>query len=212
MKLRMQAAEKTAGAPDRGGWPPLRFRLGSTLVKLTDHDLFDLCQLNPDWRIERTSDGEIIAMPPAGGRTGQRNFELTGIFRAWVAADGTGVGFDSSTGFILPNGAERSPDLAWVSRARWDALSNEQQEEFPSLCPDFVVELRSRSDSLSTLREKMREYITNGARLGWLIDPVARRVYIYRPPDEETRLDDPEAVSGDPVLRGFVLEPRRLWT
>jgi Uma2 family endonuclease len=181
-------------------------------LRPTDHELFELCMLNRDWRIERTSDGEIIAMPPAGGRTGQRNFELIGLFRAWVVTDGTGLGFDSSTGFILPNGAERSPDLAWVSRARWDALSEAQKEEFPPLCPDFVVELRSRSDSLNALREKMREYIANGARLGWLIDPIDRRVHIYRPPAEETRLNDPESVSGDPVLRGFVLEPRRLWT
>ncbi len=199
-------------AAEQGGRPALRFHPSPTLAKLTTHELFELCQLNRDWRIERTSNGEIIAMPPAGGRTGQRNFELTGIFRAWAAADGSGVGFDSSTGFILPNGAERSPDLAWVSRARWDALTDEEKEEFPPLCPDFVVELRSRSDSVAALREKMREYIANGARLGWLIDPIERRVYVYRPPDEERCLDDPEAVSGDPVLPGFVLEPRRLWT
>jgi Uma2 family endonuclease len=199
-----------SGVPDRMGRPPLRFGLGPTLRKLTNHELFELCQLNRDWRIERTAEGEIIAIPPTGGRTGKRNFDLTGIFRAWVEADGTGVGFDSSIGFILPNGAERSPDVAWVSRERWNALSDEEKEEFPPLCPDFVVELRSRSDSLAALRAKMREYIANGARLGWLIDPLERRVYVYRPPDEETCLDDPERVSGDPVLPGFVLDVRRL--
>lgn len=178
---------------------------------MTDHELFELCQLNRDWRIERTSEGEIIAMPPTGGRTGRLNFELAGIFWAWVETDGSGVGFDSSTGFILPNRAERSPDLAWVRRTRWDALTEEEKEEFPPLCPDFVIELRSRSDSLTALREKMREYIANGAALGWLIDPIEHRIYVYRPPDEETCLEDPESVCGDPVLAAFVLEPRRLW-
>jgi Uma2 family endonuclease len=208
----MEAAHKAVAASAVSGRPPLRFRLGPARLRPTDHELFEICQLNRDWRIERTSDGEIIAMPPTGGRTGQINFELARLFGAWVARDGTGVGFDSSTGFILPNGAERSPDLAWVSRARWDALSEAEKEEFPPMCPDFVVELRSRSDAMNTLRDKMREYIANGARLGWLIDPIERRIYIYGPPGEETCLDDPEAVSGDPVLRGFVLEPRRLWT
>jgi Uma2 family endonuclease len=207
----MEGVEKGPAASGPSGRLPLRFHLCATLAKLTDHELFEICQRNRDWRIERTSEGEVIAMPPAGGRTGQRNFELTGIFRAWVEADGTGVGFDSSTGFILPNGAERSPDLAWVSRARWEALSDSEKEEFPPLCPDFVVELRSRSDSLAALREKMLEYVANGARLGWLIDPIQRRVYVYRPPAEETCLEDPESVYGNPVLAGFVLEPRPLW-
>jgi Uma2 family endonuclease len=198
-------------AAARFAFAPLRFKLGATLRMLTDHELFELCQLNRDWRIERTADGEIIAMPPTGGRTGRRNFELVGLFHAWSEADGTGVGFDSSTGFILPNGAERSPDLAWVKRERWEALSEREREEFPPLCPDFVLELRSRSDSLAVLQEKMREYIANGARLGWLVDPIERRVWVYRPTGEETCLEDPERVSGDPVLAGFVLEPRRLW-
>lgn len=209
----MEAGQRAgqSGAGECAGRPPLRFHLGPTLRKLTNHELYDLCQLNRDWRIERTSEGEIIAMPPTGGRTGQRNFELTGMFRAWVQADGRGVGFDSSTGFILPNGAERSPDLAWVRRERWEALSEDEKEEFPPLCPDFVLELRSRSDSVAMLRDKLREYIANGAHLGWLIDPVERCVYVYRPPDEETRLENPESVSGDPVLPGFVLELSRLW-
>jgi Uma2 family endonuclease len=197
--------------PDRTGRAPLRFGLTPTLRQLSDHELFELCQLNRDWRIERTAEGEIIAMPPTGGRTGRRNFELIRAFGAWVEQDGTGVGFDSSTGFILPDGAERSPDVAWVSRARWDALTAPEQEEFPPLCPDFVVELRSPSDSLAALRDKMREYVANGARLAWLIDPLERRVYVYRPPDEETRLDDPVRVSGDPVLPGLSLDVRRLW-
>lgn len=207
----MEPARRADGTDASTGRPPLRFQLGPTLRKLTNHELFDLCQLNRDWRIERTSAGEIIAMPPTGGQTGRLNFELTGIFRAWVAKDGSGVGFDSSTGFILPGGAERSPDIAWVRRDRWETLPDHEKEEFPPLCPDFVIELRSRSDSLAMLREKMREYIANGARLGWLIDPTQRRVYVYRPSAEEI-LDDPELLPGDPVLPGFVLELRRLWT
>jgi Uma2 family endonuclease len=181
------------------------------LKKMTDHEFYEFCQLNSEWRIERTCEGDLILMPPTGGQTGRRNFILTGVFTAWVEADGTGVGFDSSTGFTLPNGAKRSPDLAWVKRSRWEGLTEEDREEFPPLCPDFVVELRSRSDSLPTLFAKMEEYIANGALLGWLIDPFEKKVYVYRPPAEVRCLENPETVSGDPVLPGFVLDLRRLW-
>jgi Uma2 family endonuclease len=177
---------------------------------MTNHELFELCQLNRDWRIERTSEGEIIAMPPTGGRTGRRNFELVRIFSAWAAADGSGVGFDSSTGFVLPNGAERSPDLAWVRRERWDRLTSEEQEEFPPLCPDFVIEIRSRADSLSALREKMLEYVANGAQLGWLLDPEQRCVYVYHPPDREERFEG-ATIRGDPHLPGFTLDLAGIW-
>ena len=190
---------------------PVILHLGPLLQKVSDHEFFEFCQLNPDWRIERTSEGEVVVMPPTGGQTGIRNFTLTGVFSIWVQADGTGVGFDSSTGFTLPDGAKRSPDLAWVKRARWDALTAEEQEEFPPLCPNFVVELRSRSDSLGTLQEKMEEYIANGAQLGWLIDPRQKKVYVYRPHTEICCLDDPETVSGEPVLPGFALAARKLW-
>jgi Uma2 family endonuclease len=204
--------EHVAEEAQRFGRWPLRFPLGPTLRKMTDHELFELCQLNRDWKIERTSEGELIIMPPTGGQTGRRNFDLVRMFGTWAEADGSGVGFDSSTGFILPNGAERSPDLAWVRRERWDALSEDQKEEFPPLCPDLVVEIRSRSDPLPELQKKMREYLANGAQLGWLIDPAQRRVYVYRPPEIEVCLDDPETVSGDPVVSGFVLHPRSLWS
>ena len=190
---------------------PVILHLGPILQKVSDQEFFEFCQLNPDWRIERTSEGELVVMPPTGGRTGRRNFTLVGAFGVWVEADGTGIGFDSSTGFTLPNGAKRSPDLAWVKRARWEALTAEEQEEFPPLCPDFVVELRSRSDTLGTLQEKMEEYIANGAQLGWLIDPREKKVYVYRPHTEVCCLDDPETVSGEPVLPGFALHVRKLW-
>ena len=149
--------------------------------------------------------------PPTGGETGRRNFRLIGLFNAWVEQDGSGIGFDSSTGFTLPNGARLSPDLAWVSRTRWEGLTKEEREGFPPLCPDFVVELRSRSAALNTLQEKMAEYLANGALLGWLIDPIEQKVYIYRPQAEVRCLEDPEAISGDPVLPGFALEVQRLW-
>ena len=190
---------------------PFTLHFGPVLRKLSDDDFFDFCQANRDWRIERTSDGDIVIMPPTGGETGERNFNLTGMFHAWVRTDGTGKGFDSSTGFILPNGAERSPDLAWVRVSRWNALTERQREGFAPLCPDFVVELRSPSDSLIGLQAKMEEYIQNGAELGWLIDPFEKKVYVYRPQAQVECLDNPATVSGEPLLQGFVLDVRELW-
>jgi Uma2 family endonuclease len=178
---------------------------------MSDRDFFEFCRLNQDLRFERTDEGDLIIMPPTGGETGRRNFILTGLFNAWADKDGTGVGFDSSTGFALPNGAKRSPDLAWVKRSRWEALTEREREEFPPLCPDFVVELRSSSDRLDALQSKMREYLDNGARLGWLIDPEEKKVYVYRPDEKVACLENPEAVSGDPILPGFILDLQRLW-
>ena len=184
---------------------------GDMLRNITEGEFFQFCQLNQDLRIERTSDGEILIMPPTGGDTGRRNSALTRRLDSWAEEDGTGISFDSSTGFTLPNGATRSPDAAWVKRSRWKALTKQQREEFPPLCPDFVAEIRSPTDSLRTLQAKMREYVANGALLGWLIDPIEKKVYIYRPSAEVTCLDDPKTVSGDPVLAGFVLDLERLW-
>jgi Uma2 family endonuclease len=178
---------------------------------MSDHEFFMFCQLNQDLRFERTSDGDLIIMPPTGGETGRRNFTLIGLFNSWAEDDDTGIGFDSSTGFVLPNGAKRSPDLAWVKKSRWEALTDEEKEEFPPLCPDFVVELRSKSDSVDALKSKMEEYIENGAQLGWLIDAFEKRIYIYRQGEEVRHIDKPEMISGDPVLPGFVLNLRRIW-
>lgn len=191
---------------------PLVLHFSPTLQNMSDHEFFEFCQLNRDWRIERTSRGDVLIMPPTGGETGRRNFGLTTTFGSWVEKDGTGVGFDSSTGFTLPNGAKRSPDLAWVRRSRWEKLTQEEKEEFPPLCPDFAVELRSRSDRLDRLQEKLEEYVANGALLGWLIDPGEKKVYIYRPRTEVRCLEDPVSISGEPVLPGFVLDVRRLWS
>ena len=136
------------------------------MKKITDEDFFELCQLNPELRIESTAEGDLIIMPPAGCETGRRNFALIGLFYAWAIADGTGEGFDSSTVFTLPNGARRSPDLAWLKLSRWEALTDKERRGFAPLCPDFVIELRSHTDSLSMLQEKMEEYIANGAQPG----------------------------------------------
>jgi len=181
------------------------------LKKLSDEDFFEFCQANREWRIERTSDGDVIIMPPTGGETGKLNFDLALAFGAWAKADGNGVSFDSSTGFILPNGAERSPDLAWVRLSRWNALSEAQRKTFPPLCPDFVVELRSPSDSLRDLKDKMDEYIQNGAQLGWLIDAIEKKIYVYRPQAEVECLDNPTTLSGEPLLKGFTLDVQELW-
>ena len=150
-------------------------------------------------------------MPPTGSKTGWRNSNMNSDLVVWAKRDGTGVVFDSSSLFTLPNGAKRSPDASWVKRERWEALTDAQQEGFAPLCPDFVVELRSRTDRLSDLQEKMQEYIDNSARLGWLIDPVGKRVYVYRPGQSIEVLDNPITVSGDPVLPNFVLNVRELW-
>jgi Uma2 family endonuclease len=187
---------------------PLRIR---PVVPVSDDNLWELSRANPDLRIERTAQGEIIVMPPTGGRTGRRNAELVVAIGAWAASDGSGVVFDSSTGFRLPNGAERSPDAAWVRKARWDALSEIEQERFPPLCPDFVVELRSHSDDLDELHTKLREHIDNGAQLGWLIDPVSKTVWVYRPDGEPVILKEPETLSGQPVLPGLLVALSRIW-
>jgi Uma2 family endonuclease len=180
-------------------------------TKVTDKEFDELCRLNPEVQFERTSEGELVIMAPTGGKTGQRNARLIARTTVWAERDGTGQAFDSSTLFCLPNGARRSPDLSWIRNERWEALSAEDQERFPPLCPDFVVELRSKTDSLAHLQEKMEEYIKNGAQLGWLIDPLERKVHVYRAGVYAEILNDPETVSGEPLLKGFVLDIRTVW-
>ena len=189
----------------------LPFKLNVHDTKLTEDQFVRLCQENPDLQLELTARGELVIMPPTGSETGRRNNRLAYRITAWADNDGSGVVFDSSTLFTLPDGAKRSPDVSWVRRERWEVLSREQREGFAPLCPDFVVELRSPTDRLKDLQEKLREYIDNGARLGWLIDPVEKRIYIYRPDQPVEVLDDPPTVNGDPVLSGFVLPVRELW-
>ena len=181
------------------------------VVNLTDDQLFELCQLNQDWRIEYTAQGELIVMPPTGGETSNRNIEIAFQVQSWTRQDQTGVAFDSSGGFRLPNGATRSPDASWVRRSRLTGLTKEQKQKFLPLCPDFVIELRSPTDNLRTVLAKMQEYIDNGALLGWLIDPLTRRVHVYLPQRPPEILEAPSSVSADPVLPGFVLDLRKIW-
>ena len=173
--------------------------------RFSDEEFAEYCAEYPDLRIEMNREGEMIIMPPVVSEGGKRNFLLSGRFAAWVEADGTGVGFDSSTGFTLPNGAKRSPDVSWIRRDRWEALTAAERNEFAPICPDFVVELRSKSDRLSTLREKMTEYLANGAQLGWLLDPLEQKVHIYRPHSPVEVLDHPAEISREPLLSGFRL-------
>lgn len=183
----------------------------SPALELTDEQFFNLCQINSDLRLERTAEGDIIVMPPTGGETGTRNTSITGQLYVWTKQDGTGTAFDSSTGFSLPNGSDRSPDAAWISHARLAQLTAEQKKKFIPLCPEFVIELRSQSDDLAELQAKMEEYIANGARLGWLIDPEERRVFVYRPGAAVEELKNVTQVSGEPELAGFTLDLREIW-
>jgi Uma2 family endonuclease len=180
-------------------------------INLTDDQLFELCQLNRDWRIEYTAQGELIVMPPTGGETSNRNAELTYQVQAWTRRDQAGVAFDSSGGFKLPNGATRSPDAAWVRRSRLAGLTREQKQKFLPLCPDFVIELRSPTDNLQAVLDKMQEYLDNGAQLGWLLDPLTRRVHVYLPQRPPEILDAPNTLSADPLLPGFVLDLQKIW-
>jgi Uma2 family endonuclease len=181
-------------------------------LHVTPEQFEALTVANRDLRLERTATGELIVIPPTGWETGERNWNLAGELYLWWRSSGEpGKAFDSSTGFILPNGATRSPDVSWVSRQRWDALTAEQKGTFPHICPDFVVELRSSSDALRDLQGKMREYLENGARLGWLLDPKNRRVEISRWGQGVEVLENPAELSGEDVLPGFVLKLSKLW-
>ncbi|HEY9672639.1 MAG TPA: Uma2 family endonuclease [Waterburya sp.] len=176
------------------------------ILSVTHEQLVQLAIANRDLQLERTAAGELIVRPPTGGTTGQRNADIDGQLWLWNRQTKLGVAFDSSTGFHLPNGADRSPDASWVRQDRWDALTPEQQDGFVPLCPDFVLELRSKNDTMKSLRAKMREYEENGASLGWLIDRKNKKVEIYRQNQDVAVLDNPTTLSGEDVLPGFVLD------
>lgn len=193
---------------------PLWLQIPQTLgLHVTPAQFTALAAVNHDLRLERTQTGELIVTPPTGSETGYRNWTLAGeLYLWWRNAGEPGKAFDSSSGFALPNGANRAPDAAWVCSERWDALTPEQKKGFAPLCPDFVVELRSETDLLKDLRTKMQEYIENGAQLGWLIDPKKRVVEIYRPGQVSEVLTRPTTISGEAILPGFVLTLERIWS
>ncbi len=176
------------------------------IINLTDDEYYEFCQLNENLRIERTAKGELVIMAPTGGESGIRNAELTADFVAWNRQTKLGVVFDSSTGFRLPKGSDRSPDVSWIKLDRWNTLTPQEKKSFPSICPDFVLELRSETDSTKVIQDKMQEYLESGIRLGWLIDPKTKRVEIYRCGNAEVEISQsPISLSGEDVLPGFVL-------
>lgn len=177
-------------------------------TQFTDDELFEFCVANKDLRIERDEWGQIIIMPPTGGMLGNRNFKVNTLFGRWVAAnEHLGYGFDSSTGFRLPSKAMRAPDVAWVRSDRWETLRLEDQEKFPPLTPDFIIEIRSKSDSLHELKQKMLEWIKNGCRLAWLIDPLEQKAYVYTADGLTQTIDNFDgSLDGNGVLPGFQLQ------
>jgi Uma2 family endonuclease len=178
---------------------------------MTDDELFALCAANKELRIERDENGQLIIMSPAGGITGNLNFRLTTIFGQWAEQNShLGYGFDSATGFRLRDKSMRSPDVSWVSKEKWEKLAREEQEKFAPVCPDFVIELRSKSDSLSQLKLKMEKWISNGCLLGWLIDPLDKKVYIYTPDSTSELSDFSTKLKGGDILPGFELDLLRL--
>jgi Uma2 family endonuclease len=175
-------------------------------LKFTDDEFVEIVDANKDLRLELSAQGELVIMSPTGGETGNRNFEVYLDLGYWNRKNGLGKAFDSSTGFKLPNGATRSPDVSWIKIERWNALTPEQRKKFLPLCPDFVIELLSESDDLEDTQAKMREYIDNGLRLGWLINPKDKQVEIYRPNQATEILQSPKNLLGEDVLPGFILD------
>ncbi|MEG4984156.1 Uma2 family endonuclease [Microcoleus sp. BR0-C5] len=183
----------------------------NSIAQITDDQFYQLCRENPDVKFERNAKGEIIVMPPTGGETGNYKFEIATDFGIWNRQTKLGICFDSSTCFKLPCGANRSPDVSWIKKERWDALTPEQKQKFPPIAPDFVLELMSPTDSLKDTQDKMQEYMNNHVKLGWLINRKTRRVEIYRQGQEMEVLECPTELSGEDILPGFVLNLKTLW-
>ncbi len=184
----------------------------SPLMTLTREDFVRLCAANPELKLERTAQGELVILSPSGGEIGNLNFEIAGAVYVWNRQAGRGKAFDSSTGFFLPLGSDRSPDLAWIPIEKWEALDPQARRGFLPLCPDFVVEIFPPTDSWVQAQAKMQEYLDNGCRLGWLLDAKAKRVMIYRAGQAPELLEDPETLSGEDVLPGFTLPIRTIWS
>jgi Uma2 family endonuclease len=186
----------------------VRVVLNVRSVGLTDDQFFRLCRDNRDLRIEMTAQGELIIMSPTNPETGHKNATITTRLVIWAEQDATGLVFDSSSEFTLPNGAKRSPDASWILKSRWNQLTKEEKQKFSEICPDFVIELRSPSDFVAAIEEKMEEYIVNGSKLGWLLDPIDNRATIYRPGQPPSCIERPTILTGDPVLPGFKFDFR----
>ncbi|URR34898.1 Uma2 family endonuclease [Thermosynechococcus sp. HN-54] len=180
-------------------------------IELTDEAFEQLCRSNPDLRLERSAQGELIAMAPAGSESSRQNLSLSAQLWYWNQQMKLGVTFDSSAGFTLANGAIRSPDAAWIEKSRWQRLTPEQRRRFAPICPDFVLELKSPTDDLASLQAKMQEYVDNGAQLGWLIDSETHQVYCYQLGQAMQLLEHPSHLSGEPVLPNFVMDLTLIW-
>ncbi|HEY9735827.1 MAG TPA: Uma2 family endonuclease [Trichocoleus sp.] len=180
-------------------------------LELTNEEFEQICRSNPELRLERNAQGELIAMSAAGSESSRRNADILIDLGLWNRQTQLGITFDSSAGFTLPNGAIRSPDASWIAKDRWNALPPEQRRRFAPICPDFVVELKSPSDTWEDLQKKMVEYLDNGAQLGWLIDPDSRKAEVYRAGEPATPLQNPATLSGEAVLPEFVLNLEVVW-
>ena len=187
---------------------PLRFR---PETPMSDEELMRFCAANDAVRVERDANGEILVITPAGSKTSRMNSRITRLLDEWAEEDGRGISFDSNGGFTLPDGSMRAADAAWVALPRWNALSDADQSRYAPLCPDFVIELRSPSDSFPELEEKMEQWIANGAQLAWLVDPIEQAVSIYRPGESPEVLHQPTSVQGSGVMAGFELVMARIW-
>ena len=210
MTMTQAAAMPARESADDKGADPLTIRLAPAIC-MTDKQFGEFCAQNSELRIECTAEGELEIMPPAFSDTGSMELDVAGQVWVWTRVNRNGRAFGPTAGFRLPNGAVRSPDAAWIPQARLEALTAEERAGFWQVCPDFVVELRSETDRLSRLQAKMQEYIDNGARLGWMIDPIGRRVYVYRPGVAVDVLDRPQTLSGEPELAGFTLDLGAIW-
>ena len=178
---------------------------------MTDEEFSVFCSEHPDLNFEMTAEGELIVMAPTHFAIGNRNAQINHRLFSWAEKDSRGIVGESSTGFVLPNGARRSPDASWTLLSRITILEPIDRDGFLHLCPDFVIELRSDTDRLSTLRKKMSEYIANGAQLGWLIDPKTSSVEIYRPGQETEVVTGILTIEGEGPVPGFVLPLERIW-
>jgi Uma2 family endonuclease len=183
----------------------------NSIINLTKEQFYQLCEENPDLKLERNPQGELIIMPPTGGETGRSNVNLILQVASWNEQNQLGEVFDSSTGFTLPSGADRSPDVSWVEKSRWDALTKEQKERFIPLCPDFVIEILSPNDSLKKTQQKMQEYIDNGCSLGWLLNRKKQEVEIFRPGKDVEILSLPQTLSGESILPGLIVNLQKIW-